>query len=157
MRGNSNCARLVQSSNKTITVVATLILSFFTGSVSADLRSDTELHPFEPCPDTPNCIIQSIQFNIPSQEIFEITQSVLTDINPNELHFNKDELKADAVFRIRLFGFKDDVNIAIKPISEKSCYFHIKSASRVGHSDLGVNRRRVDRIISHIQTNLSNK
>jgi uncharacterized protein (DUF1499 family) len=46
-----------------------------------------------------------------------------------------------ATFRTPVFGFVDDVEIRL---DRKAAVIHIRSASRVGRSDLGVNRRRVD-------------
>lgn len=78
----------------------------------------------------------------------------MNEISPYELQIQPEKLRMDAVFRIRIVGFKDDVNIAIEPRDEESSYFHIKSASRVGHGDLGVNKRRVERITNRIQEEL---
>lgn len=46
-------------------------------------------------------------------------------------------------FRSRLFRFVDDVEFLFDPQARR---IHIRSASRVGHSDLGVNRKRVEKI-----------
>jgi uncharacterized protein (DUF1499 family) len=51
-------------------------------------------------------------------------------------------------FRSRLFRFVDDVEFSI---SEAEQVIHVRSAARVGHGDLGVNRRRVIRIASQLQ------
>ena len=48
-----------------------------------------------------------------------------------------------AEFRSKIMGFVDDVEFwlpADQPV------IHVRSASRVGYSDMGVNRRRVERI-----------
>lgn len=59
-----------------------------------------------------------------------------------------------AVFRIPIFGFKDDVNIAVEQSAAGHSILHIRSASRTGYSDLGVNRRRVNRIFNNLQQKL---
>ena len=48
--------------------------------------------------------------------------------------------RVDAVFSV--FLFEDDVAVMITPQTTGSA-LHIRSASRTGYSDLGVNRRRV--------------
>ncbi len=48
-----------------------------------------------------------------------------------------------AEFRSKLFGFVDDVEFQI---DESAGLIHFRSASRLGHSDLGVNRKRMERI-----------
>lgn len=46
-----------------------------------------------------------------------------------------------AEFTSRIFRFVDDLEIRIDPAARKA---HVRSASRVGQGDLGVNRRRVE-------------
>lgn len=52
---------------------------------------------------------------------------------------------AHYVFTTLVFRFKDDVQVE----QGEGC-IHIRSASRVGHSDLGTNRRRVEQIRSRL-------
>lgn len=51
-------------------------------------------------------------------------------------------------FRSRLFRFVDDVEFLFD-LEQK--LIHVRSASRVGYSDLGVNRKRVERIRAFFQ------
>jgi uncharacterized protein (DUF1499 family) len=51
-------------------------------------------------------------------------------------------------FTTLIFRFVDDVEIIIDD-SEK--VIHLRSASRVGHSDLGANRRRIEQIKNKFQ------
>lgn len=46
-------------------------------------------------------------------------------------------------FRSRFFGFVDDTEFAL---DEVAGVVHVRSAARLGHSDFGVNRRRVETI-----------
>jgi uncharacterized protein (DUF1499 family) len=48
-----------------------------------------------------------------------------------------------AEFTTRLLRFTDDVEFLL---DEKAGAIHVRSASRIGHSDLGTNRRRVETI-----------
>jgi uncharacterized protein (DUF1499 family) len=48
---------------------------------------------------------------------------------------------AHAVFTTRLLRFRDDVHLQLR---EAEGLIAIRSCSRVGHSDLGTNRRRVE-------------
>jgi uncharacterized protein (DUF1499 family) len=56
-----------------------------------------------------------------------------------------------STFASTLFGFIDDVEIRI---DAKQGLVHLRSASRVGYSDLGVNRKRVVALKSTIQHHL---
>lgn len=46
-------------------------------------------------------------------------------------------------FTSRIFRFVDDFELLL---NEEQKIIHIRSASRVGYSDLGVNRKRVEKI-----------
>ncbi|TVR16029.1 MAG: DUF1499 domain-containing protein [Balneolaceae bacterium] len=135
-------------------VVALFILSFLTGSINGSLPSDTDKHPFDPCPGSPNCIIQSLLFEETPEKLFAAAQSAMKKIDPFELDIQNYDLRINAVFRIPIFRFKDDVQIAVEESVTGGSYLHIKSASRVGHGDFGVNKRRVERIVSQIKTEL---
>jgi uncharacterized protein (DUF1499 family) len=50
-----------------------------------------------------------------------------------------------ALFRSRIFGFIDDVELWI---DERNRVIHFKSASQTGWYDFGVNRRRMSAVIS---------
>lgn len=67
------------------------------------------------------------------------------------LQETKDLYKIDAVFKI--FIYKDDVTIQLTP-GKLHTLLHIRSASRKGHYDFGVNRRRVNRFINKLATHL---
>jgi uncharacterized protein (DUF1499 family) len=45
-----------------------------------------------------------------------------------------------ATFSSTIFGFVDDLELRIDPVQK---VIHIRSASRVGYSDAGVNRKRI--------------
>lgn len=88
-----------------------------------------------------------------TETLFNIITSVFEEIAPFEIKMYSSDHKISAVFRIPVFGFKDDVDLAITS-SETGSILHIKSASRIGYFDLGVNQRRVNRIIKQIKNKL---
>jgi len=65
---------------------------------------------------------------------------------------NSDDLYLAATFSSSLFGFVDDLELRIDP---ERRLLHLRSASRVGYSDLGINRKRVEhfkqQLISRLQ------
>ena len=134
------------------------MISVFLGSTPSDFPEASGIQsPFEPCPDTPNCVIYASEFDLTDDRLFEITRLAVESMNPHKIHVNSQSHQIDAVFRIPVFGFKDDVTIFTEPAGESKSMLHIKSASRVGYSDLGVNRRRIKRIINGIQQNINNQ
>jgi uncharacterized protein (DUF1499 family) len=131
-----------------------LLLSIFTGSLPSDFQKLTDQpHPFEPCPGTPNCVIQSVEYDMPQSDLFELVVSAVKEMTPHELSTKKESYRIDAVFRIAVFGFKDDVHIAVNRINDSKSVLHIKSASRVGYGDLGVNSRRIKRFFNFVNQN----
>lgn len=111
-------------------------------------------HPFEPCPDTPNCHIKSVLFELNTDELFQITKRIINDMGVHYIRPDSEKGTIHAVFRIPILGFKDDVKIAVEQDSAGFSTLHLRSASRVGYSDLGVNRRRVNRILKNIKKKL---
>ncbi|WP_286238914.1 DUF1499 domain-containing protein [Neptuniibacter halophilus] len=55
----------------------------------------------------------------------------------------RSDLYLAAVFKSRFFGFVDDLEVRLD-LAERQ--LHFRSASRVGHSDFGVNRKRVEQL-----------
>lgn len=49
-----------------------------------------------------------------------------------------------------LLRFKDDIDIAVFPVGESQSTLGIYSRSRVGYSDLGANKKRVQQIMSQL-------
>lgn len=126
------------------------LITYFYGSTPDDFDQVVDIHPFEPCPDSPNCTYHSVKFEVDTLKLFETVTSSLNQLSPYKVECNSQSLQIDAVFRIPIFGFKDDVKIFVKPDKSDGSILHIKSSSRIGESDLGVNRRRIKRILSAI-------
>ena len=64
-----------------------------------------------------------------------------------EVAVSNDEYIA-ATFSSALFGFVDDVEYRLEPSQKR---IQLRSASRVGHSDMGVNRKRAEAITRSFQ------
>lgn len=116
------------------------------GSSSSDFSDELkpENNPLHPCPDLPNCIRVSRELNVEPRPLFNILPRLLAEMNAEKIKPDSHTLQIDAVFRIPIFGFRDDVSIRIesgKNVGQS--VLHLSSRSRVGRSDLGVNRRRV--------------
>jgi hypothetical protein len=56
---------------------------------------------------------------------------------------HRSERRIEAVATTRWFAFKDDIAIRISPAANGGSVLDIRSASRVGLSDLGTNARRI--------------
>ena len=105
-----------------------------------------------PCPDSPNCVSSLSTDKAHSIEPLHYAGSLadarqkLIDILQNTKRVRLIKIEADyihAEFQSLVFRFVDDVEFYFS--SEKSI-IHVKSASRSGYYDFGVNRRRVERL-----------
>lgn len=117
-------------------------------SSSDSLPSAHPDNPLPKCPDTPNCERVSKPYPVSAERLYARTQEALTSLKLAQLEFQSDAMRASGVDRVALF-FKDDIDVAVQSFKDGSM-LHVRSASRMGHSDLGVNRRRVQRILSMI-------
>jgi uncharacterized protein (DUF1499 family) len=72
---------------------------------------------------------------------------------PRSCLVSSDNHYLHAQFRSRLFGFVDDVEFLI---DEGVGVIHFRAAARVGHSDLGVNRSRMEQILKQYAAHWSN-
>ena len=106
------------------------------------------------CPASPNCVssragdqdhyVSPIQMQVTPEVAWERLRRVLSEEPGTRIVAEDKEtwyLRAEATSRV--FRFVDDVEWQIAP-AEK--VIHVRSASRIGYWDLGVNRRRVERI-----------
>lgn len=104
------------------------------------------------CPSSPNCVvsqdgdeehvIEPITYNSDRQEAKEKLLKVLSVVPRTQVIEQTDDyIRAESTSRI--FKFVDDVEFYFP---EGNNIIHVRSASRVGESDLGVNRRRIEQI-----------
>jgi uncharacterized protein (DUF1499 family) len=111
------------------------------------------------CPKTPNCVstqatptdethyVEPIAYKGDAEQLLEmltewIRQQPRAEIVRTEGNYLR------AVFTSRVFGFHDDLEIYFP---EGESVVHLRSASRVGQGDMGVNRKRYQAIRSVIR------
>lgn len=107
-------------------------------------------NPLPPCPVTPNCIRTYKRFKYKAEELSERITRILNNEAFSYHIVDPKRIEIHAVYRIPLFGFKDDVDLILEESGEHTILF-IRSASRLGAYDLGVNKRRVKRIFRKIE------
>lgn len=108
--------------------------------------------PLATCPDTPNCVHEVYSYDILPSELADAAEQALRALSP--LSFERGIINTHEMSAVyRAFLFKDDVDVAIVYQTNGS-QLYIRSASRVGRSDLGVNKRRVKRIIKALNERL---
>lgn len=105
------------------------------------------------CPDKPNCVmsmtmndekhfVEPLAYAIGERRAYELLHQVIVSQDRTAIVEQTDRyLRAE--FKSRLFRFVDDVEFYFPP---DASVIHVRSASRMGYSDLGVNRKRIESI-----------
>lgn len=105
-----------------------------------------------PCPESPNCVSSLAtdrMHNIPPLALHGDAGTAIRRLSGVVLTFPRTELvEATATtlavtFRSRIFRWVDDVSFRV---DADAGVLQVRSASRVGQGDLGVNRKRVEAI-----------
>jgi uncharacterized protein (DUF1499 family) len=105
-----------------------------------------------PCPSSPNCVvsqgadsdhaIEPITYTVGRDSARELLAKVLGVVPRTEI-VRQDENYIRAKSISRIMGFVDDTEFYFP---EDEPVIHVRSAARLGESDLGVNRRRLEQI-----------
>jgi uncharacterized protein (DUF1499 family) len=104
------------------------------------------------CPPTPNCVSsQSVEparrvDPLPARasaphSMRELRQALARLPGATIVDARPDHLRVEV--RTTLLGFVDDLELLVDDASQ---VVHVRSASRIGHSDMGTNRRRIERL-----------
>ncbi len=129
-------------------VLKTLAIFSARDEPEAGLTDDGRLRP---CPDRPNCVnsedpdpLRRVEA-LPCEDEGDWARlrEVLGDVPRLEI-VTEGEGYLHATVRSGLFGFVDDVEFRL---DADGAVIHVRSGSRVGRSDLGVNRRRAAKIL----------
>lgn len=104
------------------------------------------------CPDTPNCVcsqatradqrIVPVEFSETADEAWRRLKKVVAAL-PNSKVVRAENAYLHVECTSRVFRFVDDLEFLL---DAERRVIHCRSASRVGYSDLGVNRRRLEAI-----------
>lgn len=110
----------------------------------------------KPCPTSPNCVsslasspsqkMDAFVCRVPAVKAWEGLEREISTLTGVEL-VKKDKNYLHYVFRTPILRFKDDVEFEL---DEKAKQIHFRSASRIGYSDLGANRNRMQMIRSRL-------
>ena len=158
---------MVQSrSRKVLTAFAIVTLILTVGTAGLFLLSLSARRPsslgirdghLASCPDSPNCVstqsedrehwIAPFTFEHDPDTVIDTLEEIVTQL-PRTRVIEKSPNYLYVEFRSPFFGFVDDVEFSVERESRR---IHFRSASRVGHSDMGVNRNRMELIRSLFQ------
>ena len=131
-----------------------LALTFVLTACSTDqtIKTGAANDRLSPCPESPNCVsslsedkshqVEPLTYNVPLEEAREKLISVIKSMKRSEIAIAENNY-LHATFTSFLFRFVDDVEFSF---DDERKIIDVRSASRTGYSDFGVNRRRVEEI-----------
>lgn len=105
-------------------------------------------NPLPRCPGTPNCYRESRAYDRAPQALFDATLAAVRDLDGLTIgraaEIERSGLGLHAPFKVLLFT--DDLDLRVAPHG-RGAVLHVRSASRIGKGDFGVNRRRVQALL----------
>jgi uncharacterized protein (DUF1499 family) len=106
------------------------------------------------CPSSPNCVssddaetsnrIPAFQLALPAADAWRTVRSTISS-QPRTKIITETGNYLHAESSSAFFGFVDDLELHLRPSQN---LIAVRSAARLGHSDFGVNRNRVERLRS---------
>lgn len=147
-----------------IVLILVLIIAmlFMWGFVSRSGQAPGLLNgQLKACPDKSNCVCSEVPpeqaayvapIELNSKDTAQAWLILKTTISEQggQIKVEKDDYLA-AIFASAVFGFVDDLEARL---DVKSGLIHLRSASRVGRSDLGANRQRIKLLKEHYMQNM---
>jgi uncharacterized protein (DUF1499 family) len=107
-----------------------------------------------PCPDSPNCVssqskdkrhfIEPVRYEGDQQWARDRLIAVIKGMRRSKIETVRDDY-IHAEFTSAIFRFVDDIEFYF---DDNTKTMHIRSAARIGYSDFGVNRKRLEEIRS---------
>jgi uncharacterized protein (DUF1499 family) len=144
---------------KQISIVL-LSLIFFMGCSGTIPKLGIVNGKLMPCPDTPNCVssqtedeshfIEPINFIGTPQDAQVRLMQILEDLDRTTI-YDVQENYIRVEFTSKIFRFVDDVEFYFPSTNNEKITINFRSASRIGHSDLGANRKRIEQIRSRFK------
>ncbi|MEH1987779.1 DUF1499 domain-containing protein [Nostoc sp.] len=105
------------------------------------------------CPNSPNCVssqspdashqIAPLTFTSTPEEAITNLKQIIESLPRTKIITESQDYYLYAEFKSALLGFVDDVEFYL---DRNANIIHVRSASRLGQSDLGVNRQRIETI-----------
>jgi uncharacterized protein (DUF1499 family) len=134
----------------TIALSCSLVLIGCTGTRPADLGARDGKLP--PCPASPNCVssqssdrehaVEPLHYRGTASEAMAALDTIISGMKRARV-MTRTGSYLHAEFTSAIFRFVDDVEFLL---DDHASTIHMRSASRIGSSDLGVNRKRIETI-----------
>ena len=103
-------------------------------------------HPF-PCAPGQPCYAATRHSSADVETVFRAAREALVAMSAAHVAVDEARSRTEATFRVLVF--RNDVSLEVRP-SGSGATLYVRSRSRVGGWDLGVNRRRVKTLLRHV-------
>ncbi|MCC5940774.1 MAG: DUF1499 domain-containing protein [Balneolaceae bacterium] len=91
--------------------------------------------------------IEPVIINHDLQEVMDAAVMIVTQRGWELVAINRNEGRIEATEKLAWFGFKDDVVLRFTELEDGETRVDMRSKSRVGRSDVGVNARRINNFL----------
>jgi uncharacterized protein (DUF1499 family) len=108
-----------------------------------------------PCPSKPNCVssqaadkehyIPPISFTGTPQDAHDKLLQIVNALEQTKVTVVQENY-IRVEFTSKIFKFVDDVEFYFPPTNTEQIIINVRSASRIGYSDLGANQKRIEQI-----------
>jgi uncharacterized protein (DUF1499 family) len=142
-----------------ILAIMLCIMMFFMARQSVSIKNSGLINEqLQACPDEPRCVSSLATNEMHSIGAFEVPQGMLDPLStiaaiisdlPRTEIIVQNESYLHAAFSSAVFGFVDDLEIL-----KDGDFLQVRSVSRVGRGDMGVNRKRVEELHESWQQSL---
>jgi len=142
---------------KSIPIFVVLALTLSNCATTRQAEGDGKNGELAACPDRPNCVsslsddkghfIRPLTYEGSRAEATARLLSVLEQMRGAKI-VSRTDTTIHAEFTSRVFGFVDDVDFRFDAADRR---IDLRSASRVGYTDFGVNRKRIEEIRRRFQ------
>jgi uncharacterized protein (DUF1499 family) len=140
--------------NKQVLIIL-LSFVFMTGCSGTIPKLGVMSDQLTPCPSKPNCVssqatdkdhyIHPINFTGTPQDAQDKLLQILSALERTKVIVVQDNY-IHVEFTSKIFKFVDDVEFYFPPTNTEQIIINVRSASRIGYSDLGANQQRIEQI-----------
>lgn len=97
----------------------------------------------------------SPEFEVPAAQLFDALTQVVSEAGARgSLQADIANRRLKYVATTSILRFKDDVDVAVVETDASSSSLAVYSRSRIGYSDLGANRKRVEKLLNAVRAHI---
>ena len=130
-------------------MISLIIIFFFWKNLMIPKSTGIKNGKLYECPNSPNCVSSQAKDAKHYIDPLPYTSESLNEIKTYlKEHYNTDVVEETptylhVVITTKILRFKDDLEFLV---DRKNQVIHVRSASRVGYSDMNVNRKRIEKM-----------